>query len=396
MTDVGVASVESPVRHIAVFLTDLSGGGAERSMLDLATGFARRGLRVDLLLASATGPYLADVPAEVRLVDLEARRVSRAIVPLAAYLRRERPDVLFTTLHHTSLAAAIARMLARTSTPLFLREATTASARPIATYDLRKRAQRLAMRWAYAVADGAVAVSEGVADDLRRTFAIPNERIWTLYSPIVTDDVARLATCDPAHPWFERCEPPVVLGVGRLRDHKGFMTLIEAFAQARATRPMRLVLLGEGPQRPALERRAVELGVGDDVELPGFIRNPFAFMSRAGVYVLSSEFEGLPGTLIQAMACGCPVVATDCRSGPREILEDGRYGALVNVGDVDAMARAITAALDDPAPVALVRDRASKFSSEPVVSDHLDAFESTIRRKSTAPPDRARDSSPPP
>jgi len=393
VSDVGVVTAEAPVRHVAVFLTDLSGGGAERSMLDLATGIARRGLQVDLLLASATGPYLADVPAEVRLVDLEARRVSRAIMPLAAYLRRERPDVLFTTLHHTSLAASIARILARTSTPLFLREATTASARPIATCEVRKRAQRLAMRWAYAVADGAVAVSEGVADDLRRTFAVPNDKVWTLYSPIVTDDVARLASCDPEHPWFERNAPPVVLGVGRLRDHKGFLTLIEAFAKARATRPMRLVLLGEGPQRAALERRAVELGVGDEVALPGFVRNPFAFMSRASAYVLSSEFEGLPGTLIQAMACGCPVVATDCRSGPREILEDGRYGALVSVGDVAAMARAIAATIADPVPATLLRERAAKFSSDPVVLAHLEAFEATVRRKATMAPDVARRSS---
>ena len=379
--------------HVAMFLTDLSGGGAERAMLDLAIGFSRRGRQVDLLLASATGPYLADVPAEVRLVDLEARRTSRAIVPLATYLRRERPDVLFTTLHHACLAASFARVLARTSTTLFLREATTNSARPIAAHHLRQHAQRRAMRWAYRVADGAVAVSEGVADDLRQAFGVPDHKLWTLYSPVVTEDVGRLATLDPEHPWLDRDAPPVVLGVGRLRDHKGFMTLIEAFARVRARRPLRLMLLGEGPQRAALERHALDLGVGDEVALPGFVRNPFAFMSRAGVYVLSSEFEGLPGTLIQALACGCPVVATDCRSGPREILGNGRFGALVPVGDVEAMARAIGSALDEPVPAALLRDRASEFSSEHVVSTHLEAFETTVGRKAAATPRRARRSS---
>ena len=390
MSDAEPASATGRVRHVAVFLTDLAGGGAERAMLDLAHGIARRGLQVDLVLASATGPYLVDVPAEVRLLDLEVRRVSRAVMPLAKYLRCERPDVLFTSLHHTSLVASIARGLARTATPLFLREATTVSARPVAWCDVRTRAKQCAMRWAYAVADGAVAVSEGVADDLRLTFGVPDRKVWTLYSPVVTDSIARLAVLDPEHAWLDRGAPPVVLGVGRLRDHKGFMTLIDAFAKARRRRPMRLVLLGEGPQRADLERRAVELGVGDDVALPGFVRNPFAFMSRASVYVLSSEFEGLPGTLIQAMACGCPVVATDCRSGPREILEDGRYGALVGVGDVDAMARAIDQALDDPVPVALVIERAARFSSEPVISAHLDAFEATVRRNASLAPRVAR------
>ena len=359
-------------------------------MLDLATGMARQGRRVDLVLASATGPYLADVTEEVRLVDLAVGRVSRAIVPLAAHLRSERPDVLFTTLHHTSLVASLARTLARTSTPLFLREATTVSARPIPANDLRQRAKRLAMHWAYAGADGVVAVSEGVADDLRQTFGVPDHKLWTLYTPVVTDDVKRLASLDPEHPWFVPDAPPVVLGVGRLRDHKGFMSLIEAFTKVRATRPMRLVLLGEGEQRSALERHAFELGVGDDVELPGFVSNPFAFMSRSSVYVLSSAFEGLPGTLIQAMACGCPVVATDCRSGPREILEDGRYGELVPVGDVEAMARAIGSVLDEPPPPDRLRERASKFASEPVVSAHLAAFEATIQRRTSARPGRAR------
>ena len=393
MIDTRGDEVDSRVLHVAVFLTDLSGGGAERAMLNLATGIARRGRRVDLLLASATGPYVADVPAEVRLVDFEARRTAGAIVPLAAYLRREQPDVLISTLHHACLAASFAHVLARTTTTLFLREANTNSAKPIEAHDLRQLVQRRAMRWAYRVADGAVAVSEGVADDLRQAFGVPHHKLWTLYNPVVTEDLSRLATLDPEHRWFDQDAPPVVLGVGRLRPHKGFMTLMEAFARVRATRPLRLILLGEGPQRAELERRALELGVGDDVELPGFVTNPFAFMSRAGVYVLSSEFEGLPGTLIQAMACGCPVVATDCRSGPREILDGGRFGALVPVGDSEAMARAIGSALDEPTPAARVRDRASRFSSERVVSNHLEAFETTVRRKAAATPRLTRRSS---
>ena len=381
VTYIGAGREKQCVEHVAVFLADLSGGGAERAMLDLAIGFAKRGLRVDLLLASATGPYVVDIPPNVHLVDLDVGRVSRAIAPLASYLRRVRPDVLFTTLPHSSLAASIARLLARTRTTLFLREATTVSARPIPSRALRRRAQLLALRWAYGHADGVVAVSEGVANDLHVTFGVKRRKVWTLYSPVVTDEVVDLSMLDPEHPWFVDNAPPVVLGVGRLRDHKGFLTLMHAFAQVRATRSIRLVLLGEGEQRAVLERRAHELGVAEDVALPGFVRNPFAFMARAGVYVLSSEFEGLPGTLIQAMACGCPVVATDCRSGPREILQDGRFGALVRVGDVNAMAEAIASVLSAPPPPDHARERALRFSSDRVVSAHIAAFEDTVRRK---------------
>jgi len=378
----GTASTSSSAkRHIALFLADLGGGGAERASLNLASGFAARGHRVDLVLANAIGPYVQDVPDSVNVVDLERRRVSSAIVPLARYLRRCRPDVMLSTLHHACLVATIAKVVSRSRTSLFLREATTPSARQISTFDLRKRLLRWAMRWAYALADGAVAVSEGVADDLRLTFRVPRSRLWTLYTPVVTDDIADLKAEDPGHPWFVADASPVVLGVGRLHSFKGFMTLIDAFARVRADRPAKLVLLGEGPQRPALEDRVTDLALGDDVALPGFVANPFAFMARASVFALSSEFEGLPGTLIQAMACGCPVVATDCRSGPAEILVGGKFGTLIAVGDAPALADAILRTLDaPPASKAELRERAAKFAIAPVIDAHLNAFESTLGR----------------
>jgi len=371
--------------HICMFLTDLSGGGAERTMLDLAAGFARRGHRVDLVLAAATGPYLDTVHERVHLVDLRAGRTARAILPLAAYLRRDRPDVVFTTLHHACLAASAAHALTRSPSRLFLREATTVSARPLTAHNLRQRFQRLAMRWAYGRADGAIAVSEGVANDLRRVFGVPEHKIWTLYNPVVTDDIARLAAEPPEHGWFDGVGPPVVLGVGRLVEPKGFMTLLNAFAMVRTRRPVRLMLLGEGPHRQDLERHARTLGVADDVALPGFVSNPFAYLARSAVYVLSSRFEGLPGTLIQALACGCPVVATDCLSGPAEILDRGSFGELVPVGDSAAIAAAIERTLDSPMPAELLRRRASVYAAEPVVSAHLRAFASGGPRGRVAP-----------
>lgn len=375
------------MRHACVFMADLHGGGAERVMVQIAAGFAARGVVVDLVLANAVGPYLDEVPASVRIVDFGRRRVTQAIRPFAQYLRRERPEVVFTTLQHTAFAAAVARGVAAVPTLLILREATTPSRRRIAPFDVKSRLVGASMRAVYAAADGVVAVSEGVADDLRRSRGVSDHKLWTLYSPLVTPDVAAKARLEPDHPWFRDGEPPVVLGVGSLLPHKGYRTLLDAFAKARARSDLRLVVLGEGSQRGELEAHATSLGIAEHVDFAGFRVNPFAFMARAAVFVLSSEREGLPGALVQAMACGCAVVATDCPSGPAEILEDGAYGSLVPVGDAEAMANAILASVAVPPDARRLRLRADRFASERVIDDHLTAFDRAVDASS---PGRAR------
>jgi glycosyltransferase involved in cell wall biosynthesis len=171
-----------------------------------------------------------------------------------------------------------------------------------------------------------------------------------VHNPIVTTDLRAKAEAPLEHPWFEPDQAPVVLGVGRLSPQKDFATLIRAFARVRMHRPARLMILGHGPERASLEALALAQGLADSVLLPGWVTNPYAFMARAGVFVLSSRWEGLPSVLIEALVCGTPVVATDCLSGPREILEDGRYGRLVPVGDEEALAAAIDAALAGEVP----------------------------------------------
>jgi glycosyltransferase involved in cell wall biosynthesis len=191
-------------------------------------------------------------------------------------------------------------------------------------------------------------VSEGVKDDLARAGRLSLEQIRVVPNPVVTSELFEMAAVPIDHPWFVEGAPPVILGIGRLTTQKDFGTLIRAFAEVRGQREARLMILGEGSERPALERLARELGVRDDVVLPGFVDNPFAFLKRAALFVLSSTYEGLPGVLIQALACGTPVVSTDCDSGPREILDGGRLGILVPVGDLDALANGIREALDHP------------------------------------------------
>jgi glycosyltransferase involved in cell wall biosynthesis len=231
------------------------------------------------------------------------------------------------------------------------------------------------LRRAYLTADAIVTASGGVADDLAAHAGIPRQRITTVYNPVVGPDLLVNARSPVDHPWFAPGEPPVILGVGRLHPQKDFATLIRAFAALRSERPLRLVILGAGTDSPygaGLRALASELGIAGDVALPGFAHNRLAFMSRAAVLVLSSRYEGLGNVLIEALACGTPVVSTDCPSGPREILDGGRFGPLVAVGDVAALARAIEQVLEHPPAAESLRARARLFTVEKSADAYLE------------------------
>ncbi len=331
---------------VALFLPTLDGGGAERVMLDLASAFVDDGRVVDLVLASRRGAYLGEVPEGVRVVDLRRSRVATSLLPLAAYLRRVRPRSLLSTLEHANVLALVVRRLAP-GVRVVVREANTAS-RELRGGSAADRILFRAMRWAYPGADALVAVSTGVSRDLTGALGVPPERVHVIHNPVLTARVRRGAEEPLDHPWFAAGQPPVVVGTGRLAPQKRFDTLLRAFARARRRTDCRLVILGEGDERGRLEALARELGVSEEAQLPGFVTNPFPYMARAGAFVLSSAFEGLPNVLIQALSLGTPVVATDCPSGPDEILDGGRLGALVAVGDDAAMADAIVAALAAP------------------------------------------------
>jgi glycosyltransferase involved in cell wall biosynthesis len=364
--------------RIALFVPVLTGGGAERVMVDLAGGFARRGLPVDLVLVQASGPYLAAVPAQVRIVELRSSRTTTSALALASYLRRERPLALLSTLHLANVVAIAAKRLAGVETRAVVRQSNTLT---VGSGARRRRVSRLIsflVRKVYPWADGIVAVSQAVAEDLTRVTRLPGESITVIPNPVVTAELFQLAKESPKHPWFEPGALPVVLGVGRFTRQKDFPTLLHAFARVQRLRPCRLVLLGEGKERPALERLSRELGVQHAVSLPGFVSNPFAFMARAAVFASSSAWEGLPGALIQALACGAPCVATDCPGGSREVLGDGRFGSLVPVGDVSALAASIAAMLERPRPK--VADEAwSRFSEADAVDGYLRALHGELR-----------------
>jgi glycosyltransferase involved in cell wall biosynthesis len=354
--------------RLAFFLPNLDGGGAQRVVLNLLQGIVEQGYRVDLVLAQAKGPYLAQVPASVRLVDLKASRSLYSLLPLIRYLKRVHPDALLSALH-VNLIALWARRLAGVSTRIVVSEHNVPSYWSQNAPTLRGRLLPQLTRF-YRWADEVVAVSEGVGDHLAGIVGMPRERIRVIYNPVVNPELPQKLKGPLYHPWFKPNQPPVLLAAGRLAAEKDFSSLIRAFAQVRQRRPARLMILGEGEERAVLETQIRQLGLEQDVSLPGFVDNPYAYMIRASLFVLSSKSEALPTVLIEALYCGLPIVSTDCPGGTREILANGRYGQLVPVGDLTALSQAILVALDSQSP-SLSQEAWHLFDIEVVVSQYL-------------------------
>ncbi|PWK09682.1 glycosyltransferase [Tumebacillus permanentifrigoris] len=331
-------------KRIALFIPTLSGGGAERVTLNLAGGFAQAGHPVDLVVADASGSFRQEIPAGVQLVDLQAGRVSRALPALVRYLKAERPPVLLSALNYANVIALLAGALARSGTKVFVAEHSSVS-RTLGQRSLAISVMHRMMRFFYKRAARVVAVSEGVANDLSQHLNIGETSLKVIYNPILNDRMSELLKETVLHPWFEADDTPVVVAVGRLTAVKDFANLLRAFALTRQQVNSRLMILGEGEERGMLTALAAELGVAEDVWMPGFVSNPYAYIRQSALFVLSSQTEGLPTVLVEALACGTPVVSTDCKSGPAEILQRGRYGTLVPVRDSEALSQAMVAVL---------------------------------------------------
>ncbi len=354
--------------RIAVLLHDLRGGGAERVTLKLVKGMIDAGREVDLVLVSAKGEYIDHIPAGARVVDLKKSNVFKAVPALAGYLRRERPRALLASLTHINVAALIAKALAGGKTRIAVTEHNQITQKIGVAKSFRQRVIYRITPFAYRWADDVIAVSKGVAADVEAFTGLGEGSVKCIYNPVYEQAMLDAAALPVDHPWLQPGQPPVLLAAGRLQRQKGFDVLLKAFQIVLRTNPCRLIIMGEGEDRPKLEALARELGVADDVSLAGFVQNPYAMMSRAKMFVLSSRWEGLPTVLVEAMACGAAIVSTDCPSGPDEILEGGRYGALVPVEDPEALALAITKTLGHPPESA--QARAQDFS----VGDAANAY----------------------
>ena len=348
-------------------------GGAERVARNLCKGLVDRGYQVDLVLVEATGELLDGLPDAVSIVDLNASRVLHSLGPLREYLSTREPDILYSMMTEPNVVAVLAHRLSISDSRLVVSEHNMLSHSSESVKDQLARAGAWAL---YPFADNVVAVSEGVRDDLVANTRLVSADISVIYNPVDVASIRELATHPVKNEWLTDSSLDVVLAGGRHEPQKGFDTLLDAFAQIDKE-DVRLVLFGTGPETEPLQAHAAALGIDDRVSFPGFVENPFALMASAEVFVLSSEYEGFGLVLIEALACGCPVVSTDCESGPAEILEDGTYGPLVPVGNPRALADAIAATLEDPLGSETLRGRADDFDVESSINQYDSLFHSS-------------------
>ena len=394
--------------RIAVFIHSLSAGGAQRRTVTLVNAFAERGHEVELVVVEADGVLSDTLSPQVTLVKLpgtspangaahrqrRGRQVMRAIPSLARYLRDRRPDVFLSAANHANVAALLARRRSGASVPTVIRVSNLLPQLGWGGPRPPRPLRWLAIRLLFPTAASVVAVGYGVAEDLAKRAGIAEARIATIHNPITTPDVAVLARTDAPHPWLQETDPPVILAAGRLVAQKDFPTLIRAFKRLRGARSARLIILGSGPKRDDLLAHIDRLGLTDDVHLAGYVDNPLVWMARASLFVLSSAWEGLPGVLIEAMACGCPVVSTDCRSGPREILGHGAYGPLVPVGNDRTLADAMAYALGAPPDREALRRRAAAFAHDTAIDRYLQVLRTAADARSQARTDVVRGAGP--
>lgn len=356
--------------RLAVVASLKSWGGIEGKIVTLFEEFIARGIMPELIrIRGGEVPYPDRMPNSVKSVVLSTHSKRDGIPAIIRYLRANSPSAVLTAKDHAAQVVLLARLLGRIDVPVFVKVTNTLS------HVARRRVQRFMIRRLYPRADRLIANSRGVAEDLEASFGIPRDRITVIYNPTVTNELESRAAEKVSHPWFSRRDgPPLILSVGRLTPQKDFQMLLEAFSRVREERDCRLVILGEGAEREDLEARARILGVEKYIDMPGFVPDVLPYMARANVFALSSRYEGLSNVLIEALAVGTPAIATDCPSGSAEILEDGRYGRLVPVGDVTAMADAIRAELDAPTPQFLLRQAAERFRAGPIAEQYLRAM----------------------
>ncbi len=335
-------------QRLALFLADLGGGGAERVMVRLANAFSARGYAVDLLVAHASGPWLGEVASGVHLRELGGGGVLAALPRLVAHLRKARPCALLATLDHANLVAVWAGALAGGRTRVVVRQASDLPARR-ATSTADAVIGRL-LPATYRRADAVITLAEAMRSSLVTALGLDPDRVSVIPNPLAPDALRQAAADGPGHPWLTDGGAPVVLSVGRLEPKKDLPTLLRAMAAVRERRPARLMIAGEGPERAALVRLAGDLGLSDVTAFVGFVPNPYPLLRGARVLAMTSRLEGMPNVILEAMSLGTPVVATDCPTGPREVLEGGRLGALVPVGDAAAVAAALERVLDGHHP----------------------------------------------
>jgi glycosyltransferase involved in cell wall biosynthesis len=366
--------------NILVAYSDLKVGGVQHMTTQLANAWVASGHRVTICLTKRE-PELELYPLDpqVELVDFAAERVRGFITGLIKLLRERRGqyDILYTATTVPNIAATLARIAARSR----IRHVVSERDNPEWGFKaLTKRSDRLiwsAKPWAYKRAHGVVCVSTPLADALARYAKMPRAAIRVVHNPAEPTDKSFL-NAPPPHPWFVDRDRPIIVAAGRIHRQKDFPMLVRSFAALRKRRPVRLALLGDGPERAEVEKTIDEVGLREDILLPGMQRDIMPWLAHGDLFAMSSTFEGFGNVLVQALAAGVPIVSTDCPDGPAEILDDGKYGLLTPVGDTEAMGAAMDRALKMPRTPEIQRARARDFSVESIAQRYLDFFEELV------------------
>lgn len=357
-------------------------GGIEKNNLRLMQQLATdTEVLMELVPLDTSTSDLLDLPTRSCLIELgigklehRLKYLTRLIIRLIIYFQKSQPDIVVSRLPAANAFTVIAKILSGKKILLILAEHTLPLDRLIAVENepntppkklsILDKLMPEIMRYFYPMANCTVAVSSGIAKELKEQKKIKSDKIKVIYNPVVNKELFSESQKDPHHPWFEIHQPPVILAVGRLEKQKDYFTLIHAFHDLRQHQEVRLIILGEGSLRKPLEELAQKLELDDDICLAGAIDNPYAYMSHARLLVLSSIWEILPTVLIEALACGCPIVSTNCEHGPSEILENGKYGWLTPVGDSLALSQAMSVAISSNVDKDLLRRRGREFSAE--------------------------------
>lgn len=350
--------------RLAILVAFSGSGGVERNILNLLPEFSALGVSVDVLavLRKPVPELLALTSERIRIVDLGVRHTALALPALVRYLRFERPDALLVAKDRAIRMAILARWLSGVAVPLTGQLNTHLSASLAKRSAAARIVRTWPMRWLYPRVDQVIAVSAGVAEDAAQLTGLPLARIPVIRNPVITADLVARSQEPVDHPWVNDQTCPLIVGAGRLTQQKDFATLMRGFALLRRQRECRLLILGEGRQRGELERLGHSLGIAGDLQLTGFVTNPYPYFSRADVFALSSRWEGSGNVLTEAMALGTPVVSTDCPSGPAEMLDNGRWGRLVPVGDAEKLAEALALTLDSPPDAAALRAAVAEYA----------------------------------
>ncbi|MBT3413285.1 MAG: glycosyltransferase [Candidatus Jacksonbacteria bacterium] len=360
--------------ELIILIPSLRGGGLEKTILRLATELNQQNVDLDFVVTNMVNSAY-QVPNKLPFINLDAARIAYALVPLVRYLKKTKPRVLFSAGTPLNSIAVLAKLVSGYPKRLVLGERNHLSSIVRHSSRFRDRFRPYLVRFLYTFANLVLAVSKSVADDVITIGGLDEKKVRVVHNFFDVDQIRVQASVPTNIDWIDTPDVPILISVGRMVPQKGYDILLKAFSLLRKQRECRLVILGDGTERATLEILAKELNVHNDVFMPGFVQNPYAYMAKASLLVQSSLWEGLPGVLIEALACGTPVVAINSPGGASEILAGGKYGTLITTPNVTDLAEAISHNLNNKSDSKKLIDRARFFSSENILQQYKEAFE---------------------